>query len=477
MIADRTSTSASQRLLADSLRHVRRPLVIAALFAMSGLGVWNLVGIFQTSPYTWHDFTQDYVSAEDVLAGRNPFRPQNQRIGELFDMPAPKEGPAYSFHPPTTLVFFIPLALLSYQQAFVVWGLASLACLWLIVDLTARALGRPLRALAGLALALGLVAVWPLRENFVEGQLNVAVAAGIVGCWYARRIERPVLAGVALAIAIALKPLVGLFVLWALWRREWRLLTGASVALGAVTVVGAMLAGVDGVRDYLTAAYPMHAALWPGYKDNASPQGFFTRLFGPSDWKPRPPYPIRGLSTGLTLTSWAVAVGLLFWRIGRRPPSPDRLNREFAALGATMLLVTPIIWPHYYVVLAAPVAVFVASLWRRRAWGWLALLSLAIGVLLIPRGDLLPRGLGNAQLPALLAMYAVGLAVLGRAGEIIPGKAETREARAGQTAPEPGQHGDAASGRDRTGDTPSGGTQAGDIRPRSTGPAGAATQT
>ena len=29
----------------------------------------------------------------------------------------------------------------------------------------------------------------------------------------------------------------------------------------------------------------------------------------------------------------------------------ERLNREFAALGATMLLVTPIIWPHYYAVL------------------------------------------------------------------------------------------------------------------------------
>lgn len=421
MIAERTATASAAR----AGLQLRRIAGLAALALLAAAGAWQLLTALQTSPYQWHDFAQDYIAAEDVLAGRNPFRPQNERVGELFNIPTPREGPAYSFHPPTTIPFFLPLAPLPYTAAFVVWDLVQLLCLWAIVDLTARALGRRLSAPLGAAIALGLVAAWPIRESFVEGQLNIPVAAGIVACWYALRVGRPAWAGVALALAVALKPLAGLFVLWALWRRQWRLLFAAGATLAVFSAVGIALSGVQGTVDYVTLAYPMHAQLWPGYPDNASPQGLYTRLFGPSDWRPRPPYPTPGLSRILTLATWAVAVGVLFWRLGWRWPDSERLNREFAALGATMLLVTPIIWPHYYAVLLAPIPVFVAYLWRRRAWGWLALLALALVVLWVPRDlhawlerqALAPRAYGTLQLPALIAVYVVGLVCLGRRTE------------------------------------------------------------
>jgi hypothetical protein len=399
-----------------------RVAALVLLGAAALYGAWQLLTALQTGPYVWHDFAQDYIAAEDVLAGRNPFRPQNERVGQLFNIPPPKEGPAYSFHPPTTIPFFLALAPLPYTVAFVIWDLVQLACLWCIVDLTARALGRPLSPTLGVVVALALVGVWPIRESFVEGQLNIPVTAGIVGCWYALRVRRPGLAGAALALAVALKPLAGLFVLWAIWRREWQLLLVAGATLLAFAIVGIALSGVQGTTDYVTVAYPTHADLWPGYKDNASPQGFYTRLFGPSDWRPRPPYPLPGVRRLLTLATWAVAVGLLFWRLGRARPTAERLNREFAALGATMLLVTPIIWPHYYAVLLAPVAVFVAWLWHRRQWAWLVLLGVALLVLWVPRDlhtwlerqSLAPRAYGTLQLPALLAVYLVGLVCLGR---------------------------------------------------------------
>ena len=418
MIAERTATASAPR----AGTQIRRIVGLMALAILAAAGAWQLLTTLQTSPYQWHDFAQDYIAAEDVLAGRNPFRPRNERVGELFNIPTPREGPAYSFHPPTTIPFFLPLAPLPYTTAFVVWDLVQLLCLWAMVDLTARALGRPLSVPLGAGIALGLVAIWPIRESFVEGQLNIPVAAGIVACWYALRVGRPGWAGVALALAVALKPLAGLFVLWALWRRQWRLLVAAGATLAVVSAVGIALSGVQGTIDYVTLAYPMHAQLWPGYQDNASPQGLYTRLFGPSDWRPRPPYPTPGLSRFLTLATWAVAVGILFWRLGWRGPNTERLNREFAALGATMLLVTPIIWPHYYAVLLAPIPVFVASIWQRRAWGWLALLAVALVVLWVPRDlhawlerqALAPRAYGTFQLPALIAVYVVGLVCLGR---------------------------------------------------------------
>ncbi|MGE3272891.1 MAG: glycosyltransferase family 87 protein [Chloroflexota bacterium] len=413
MIAERTARGPFPQL-STRQRRIAGYILLAA-FALAG--VWNLLTALQTSPFVWHDFAQDYIAAEDVLAGRNPFLPQNDRLGELFGVRPPDKEPAYSFHPPTTIPFFLPLAPLPYPAAFIAWDLVQLGCLWLIVDLTARLIGRTVRPIVSAALALGLVALWPIRESFVEGQLNIPVTAGIVGCWYALRIRRPGLAGVALALAVALKPLAGLFVLWVLWRRQWRLLV-AALATGAMfALAGAGLSGVQGTLDYVTTAYPMHAALWPGYKDNASPQGFYTRLFGPTEWRPRPPYPLPGLSRALTLGTWAVAVGILFWQLGRRAPDADHLNLEFAGLGATMLLVTPIIWPHYYAVLIAPVAVFVSVCSQRHAWGWLALLAAALLLLWVPRDlhawlqdlSLAPRAYGTFQLPGLLAVYAVGL--------------------------------------------------------------------
>ena len=425
MIAERTASTSAPRA-APRAWHV---VGVATLAVLAVIGTWQLLTALQTSPYQWHDFAQDYIAAEDVLAGRNPFRPQNERVGQLFNMPTPSDGPAYSFHPPTTIPFFLPLAPLPYPAAFVIWDLVQLLCLWAIVDLTARALGRPLSVPLGAGVALGLVAVWPIRESFVEGQLNIPVTAGIVGCWYALRVGRPAWAGVVLALAVALKPLAGLFVLWAIWRRQWRLLFAAGATLIAFTVVGVALSGVQGTIDYVTLAYPMHAQLWPGYQDNASPQGLYTRLFGPSDWRPRPPYPTPGLSRILTLATWAIAIGVLSWRLGWRSPDPERLNREFAALGATMLLVTPIIWPHYYAVLLAPVAVFVAYLVRARAWVWLGLLVLALVVLWVPRDlhawlerhALAPRAYGTFQLPALVVVYVVGLICLSR--RALPGHA------------------------------------------------------
>ena len=386
-------------------------------------GAWQLLTALQTSPSQWHDFAQDYIAAEDVLAGRNPFRPQNERVGELFNIPTPKEGPAYSFHPPTTIPFFLPLAPLPYAAAFVVWDLVQLA----LPLGDRRSDGAGARAAAVGAdrcghrpgADRGLADPRELRRGAAQhpGGGRHRRPAG-TRCGSAGRGWR----GVALALAVALKPLAGLFVLWALWRRQWRLLFAAGATLAVFTVVGVALSGVQGTIDYVTLAYPMHASLWPGYQDNASPQGLYTRLFGPSDWRPRPPYPTPGLSRILTLATWGVAVGLLFWRLGWRQPDAERLNREFAALGATMLLVTPIIWPHYYAVLIAPIAVFVAYFWQRRAWGWLGLLALALVVLWVPRDlhawlerqALAPRAYGTFQLPALIAVYVVGLVCLGR---------------------------------------------------------------
>ena len=454
------------------------------LSVLAVAGVWLLLAAWEEGMGGGRDFVQDYAAVVKIGQGRNPYEPYNDVTQELFGGP-PHRGPLYSFHAPSSLpllIWLLPFAnLWGYPGAFLAWGAASVLALWSICWLTFRVLQLPRPALAGLLAALALVILPAIREAFEEGQLNVVVAAGMVGCWAARRSGRSGLAGVLLGGAFALKPIPGLFFLYYAWRRDWRLLAAAIASVMVLSVVGVGLSGLDGARLWATVNYPSHADVWPGYPDNASVRGFFTRIFGPSDWRPRPRFPLPYASmllwaaSGALLTLAAIAIA----RTGNRrsagdPPrsaldvaswgltSAPRLNRddprgdlEVAVLTVLTLLVTPIVWPHYYVVLVMPIAVLAMYLGRlvldgsvrstsddpalpsadvglvapadgpvgpappydrrRRVMPTLAVLVVVLATAtLAPAQYVEPyRGAGGQQLLALLALYGVALVALG----------------------------------------------------------------
>jgi hypothetical protein len=405
-----------------------RSLATLVLVALAGVGLFRLVTAWGEGVGTGHDFVQDYAAIHAIADGRNPYEPYNDVTQQLFGGP-PHKGKLYSFHAPSSLIFFMPLLPLSYAGAFVAWGIASLVALWAICGLTLRLIGVRAWAALGALLALALVALPPIRENFVEGQLNVVVMAGVVAAWSAYRAGRPALAGLSLGAAFALKPIPGLFFLYFLWKRQWRLLAAAVGVFALLNLVGLVLAGVDGFRLYATVNYPDHAALWPGYPDNASIRGFFTRLFGPSTWR-RPPYPTPGAAVVL----WALAgllLGGLGWLAARRRNGDATGHRggigsadlDLAALCVLSLLVAPIIWPHYYVVLIPTAMILAAYLTTRdgrsRPWALigLAVLAGAAVVLATARYGEPYRGVGGQQLTALLVVYALALATLWERGQ------------------------------------------------------------
>jgi alpha-1,2-mannosyltransferase len=394
-----------------------------ALVALAAIGLYRLAGAWGEGVGTGHDFVQDYAAIHAIAAGRNPYEPYNDVTQQLFGGP-PHKGKLYSFHAPSSLIFFMPLLPLPYHGAFVAWGLASLAALWAICGLTLRLIGVRAWAALGALVGLALVALPPIRENFVEGQLNVLVMAGAVAAWSAYRADRPALAGLSLGAAFALKPIPGLFFLYFLWKRQWRLLAAAAGALALLNLVGLLLAGVDGYWLYATVNYPDHAALWPGYPDNASIRGFFTRLFGPSTWR-RPAYSIPGAA----LILWALAglvLSTLGWLAARRRSADATAESggaggadlDLAALAVLSLLVAPIIWPHYYVALIPPIMILAAYVTTRdrlpRPWAFVGLATLAGAATVLATAHYTEpyRGVGGQQLAALLVLYAVALAAL-----------------------------------------------------------------
>ncbi|MFN8636842.1 MAG: glycosyltransferase family 87 protein [Chloroflexota bacterium] len=371
-------------------------LVWLGLALLALVGAWHLLAAWEEGSSGGRDFVQDYAAIVKIGQGRDPYEPYNDVTQELFGGP-PHRGPLYSFHAPSSLplmIWLLPIAKLDgYRDAFLAWGFVSVLSLWAVCWLTLRALAVPKPEPAGLLMALTLVSLPAIRQSFEEGQLNVVVAAGMVGCWAARRSGRSGLAGVLLGAAFSLKPIPGLFFLYYAWRRDWRLVGAAVATVFALSVVGVALSGVHGAWLWATVNYPSHADVWPGYPDNGSVRGFFTRIFGPSEWRPRPRFPVPYVAAVL----WAASGALLTLAAlraagfdvrqalrsddarahrGRRTPSlldrltvplaPDdpRGDLEIAALTVLTLLVTPIVWPHYYVVLVMPVTVLAVDLGR-----------------------------------------------------------------------------------------------------------------
>jgi hypothetical protein len=162
-----------------------------------------------------------------------------------------------------------PLTFLPYPIAYAICVAAMTGCL-----VAAALLAAPpdrLHRIIYIGSVFGSLEV-ALGPGF--GQPAALVALGIVGCWWLLRADRPVLAGLALAL-ITVKPNIALLVPFALLlaghTRAFVYWAAATVALAAVSVVALQ---PSGVQEYLALL-----ATGPAYLAN-EPAWTMSRLLG-----------------------------------------------------------------------------------------------------------------------------------------------------------------------------------------------------
>jgi uncharacterized membrane protein len=224
----------------------------AALWALLGLLAMSCLYFLFRGPYRaldgldGEDLTGLYAATLAWIAGNNPYDPQvlaDMSVGAGIDL-----GPAWSLHPPPTFVLLAPLAAMPWAVAEKVSALAnillqlvSIAMVMSLADLRPR---QP-RGLLFLAFAFALA---PFHTAIAEGQLAIAVTALVVASLTAKERQRPLVSGVCIALAAALKPQMGLiFLLLLLVRGQWKALLSAVSALGIIAAVGVTRLAVGGV--------------------------------------------------------------------------------------------------------------------------------------------------------------------------------------------------------------------------------------
>lgn len=319
------------------------PVETAALLVLIVALFGGLIVMLRPSPESTHDFFQDHSSARNLLSGRPIYSPMDQAFYEYTGHRLDLWG-HYNAHPPTSVLLALPFAYMSYVPAAVAWNLLSLVLLAGSLSVLFSEL-RFNPSLSHLVLLATVLGIWPpLWLHLIQGQLGIPILFLLTLAWRAARHGRDALAGGIIGLAAAIKIFPAVLIVYFIVQRRFRLAIAGIIGFVLICALTLMITGPEAFRDYLTSVLPT-LKRWNEYGQNASLNGFFSRLLSPS---------LAGVAALMASALVAAAV----WARSRR----SNLDQSFGLAITGTLLITTLTWPHSLVILLLPLAIYVANL-------------------------------------------------------------------------------------------------------------------
>jgi hypothetical protein len=307
------------------------------------------------------DFFQDWASARNYLAGLPLYASHRQTIERHLGYSLASSGADgvqvdidINAHPPTSVLLALPLAGLDYPEATLVWNLLSLGALGVSLWLIARQL-RIAVSLWSLAPLVTLLLICnPFRQQVLQGQFNLILLLLLTATWVADRSERAALAGIWLGMATVVKLFPGFLLLYFAVRRQWKVLLSAALTMIALTALTAAVFGLQTYRSYVAEILPQVEQFRSSWV-NASLPGFWIKLFDPATATERvePLWRSSRLAQiGAALSGVVVSILVAQRALRARTRRDKDLAFGLAVVG--MLLVSPVTWDHYFLLLILP---------------------------------------------------------------------------------------------------------------------------
>lgn len=321
-----------------------------------------------------------------------------------------------NLNPPFWTVLLAPFGLLEALPAyrlfsFLMLALAAGCLIWTAREAKLR-LGWTV-----LAVALLLVSS-PLLATLALGQLYPILTLGLVACWTLERRDKPLPAGVALGLTVAIKPSLLPVLLWPVARLRWGMLGAALASGAAATLVGVIVLGLGATFDWVDIVLRESLST---YWDNASLPAAAARLFTENRFA-------MPLADAPWMVSVAYSLGILAVFVTAARVREDA-DAGLWALVAAALLASPIAWHNYLVLLGPGIVVLLA---RGKVGVALVLISLQA---IPPQWPLLWAGEATVLASLGLTFYLFVLAVHWLAF-LFAGKSREPERRSLTTAPD-----------------------------------------
>jgi hypothetical protein len=359
------------------------------------------------------DFPNYYLVARLVHEGYSLDRIYDwvwlQRIKDHWNIAQPLVG--FAGLTPFSALPILPLAAFSALTAKRIWIIANLCFLGITTEVLHRSTSLRRRRVY----LLSLLAILPLRTNFLYGQMHLLVLLFLVLAWASHRRNRDILCGCCIAFAAALKIYPLLFCIYFLWKRRGTALASTFLASISIVAASAAIMGHDVLRIYAFQILPSSLrgeVLDPYHWRAASGSALFHRLFlfEPS-LNPTPLIDAPAVYAVLyPLWQAAIVVPLLALI---RPGYREAEQMEWAAFLLALLVLSPVPSSYHFVVMILPVTLCVDFLLRRHARKAaitviaLYLLMSTVGLVNPPATGFMILAVGFARLWLGLLLYAL----------------------------------------------------------------------
>ena len=221
----------------------RRKLTIA--FLIVAAGVFTVRGPVRAYWYrnAWVDFAGPYVEARCWLKGINPYdrdaySAEWRATGGYGMESLGGSGASATPYAPAFLPLMVPLAILPWTAARVLWIAISFALLLLLAHCASRIRGPTTLDMQLSIIALVFMAPASHTLLWTGNMTLVSVVCCVAGYYWAEQRHGTILAGIMAALCTAAKPQIGVWVLlFYLVSRNWKLLASALTTLGVLTVL------------------------------------------------------------------------------------------------------------------------------------------------------------------------------------------------------------------------------------------------
>jgi alpha-1,2-mannosyltransferase len=314
------------------------------------------------------DFYKFYMSAKFYWEGKSIYAPvkivlkNNKEKGsdgsitdksnDIQSKRSPEHG---NLNPPFQTLLLSPVGLVRYEHAFLIYSFLSLVCgLAAVLLIAHETAGDKYEPPLFLLFLIIIMYYYPTWANVLYGQLSLILLLLVALAWKAARQGRDTASGIYLGLAMSLKIFVGLFLVFFLVRRRWRLLGWFMGTFILLSLVPLWFFGIEVYKTYITI---LSNVTWYASSWNASFQGFFSRIFGGSENIPLVNLPV--VTQILTKLGSLVFLCGLVWVAW---PRAQERNRERFDLGFSltiigMLLICPLGWMYYFPTLLIPAVV------------------------------------------------------------------------------------------------------------------------
>jgi alpha-1,2-mannosyltransferase len=297
-----------------------------------------------------NDFGRFWASTHAVVEGRSAY--VTPAANRFVRHRAPTVD--RNLNPPHLVWLLAPLGYLPARPALFAWTALGLLALLFITRRTLRA--APLlerQRVIAFVLALSATGV-----TLQTGQISFLLAWPMALSWLAMREGREARAGAYLGLCAAAKPFLLVFVLGWLLGRRWRAAASAVGSGLAWVLAGLLVAGWTPYREWLDSLARVY---WFSHFLNMSVVGFTSRAFADGSVFSIPVYnsPVLTATARWALTVLLTAFGA--WWVRREAD----VDRQYLGLGVIGLLLSPLGWVYYLLLVTGPLAIAMFP-WLRR---------------------------------------------------------------------------------------------------------------